>query len=134
MPRKPETMPHPTSTFPDVSYLRTEVTTTPPGSWARRAGWITLGGAVGCGIGSAISAVMARDSYDVFVHRIATEGAWDPRQISQVENYRLSTNLLLAGAVAAGAVGVLLLWLSDSSTPPRISFAPGAQSTFTVSF
>jgi hypothetical protein len=128
------TMPHPTATFPDLTYVRTDVSTSPPGSRLRRAGWISLLGAVGFGAGSAASAVMARTTYDQFLRRISTEGRWDPGEIREVENYRLSTNLLLAGAVAAGAAGVLMLWLSDSPSDARLSFGPGPDLQFTVKF
>lgn len=127
------TMPHPALTFPDLTYIRTDVSTSPPGSVARRLGWISLVGAVGFGAGSAASAVMARTTYDSFLRRLSIEGRWDPGEIREVENYRLSTNLLLAGAVAAGAAGVLLLWLSDSPSDARIAFGP-ADIAFRVKF
>lgn len=130
------TMPRAGDHFPDGSYLRLDVVTTPPGTYARRAGWLTLLGATALGAGSAASAVLARTSYDGFLRRVATEGVYDQRQIGEVENYRLSTNLLLGGAVVAGAVGVLLLWLSDSPSSPsssaRVAFGPGPDFTFVV--
>lgn len=126
-------MPHPSLTFPDVTYVRSEVSTTPPGTYGRRAGWITLAGAVAFGGGSAGAAVMARTSYDQFLQRLAIEGRWDPAEIREVENYRLATNLLLAGAVAAGAAGVLMLWLSDSPSDARVAIGP-SRVEFTVSF
>jgi hypothetical protein len=129
------TMPRPSATFPDVTYVRTDVVTAPPGSWSRRAGWLTLGGAVALGAGSAVSALFARDTYDGFVRRVASEGAYDVNQIRTVENFRLATNLLLAGAIAAGATGVLLLWLGDSSSSSaKLAFGPGPDLTFVVKF
>lgn len=127
-------MPAPTARFPEVSLLRTEVTTAPPGSVARRAGWITLIGAVALGGGSAGAAVMARNRYDGFLQRLAVEGQWSPVEIGEVENFRLATNLLLAGAIAAGATGVLLLWLSDSPSEARLAIGPGPDFSFTVKF
>ena len=117
--------------FPDDTWVRTEVSTAPPGSRMRKAAWITLGGAIALG---AVSAVLTRDSYDLFIHRVATEGSFDQAKIREVQNFRLSTNLLLAGAVGAGALGVLLLWLSDSPTSPGVAFGPGPDFTFMVRF
>jgi hypothetical protein len=127
-------MPPPQQVFPDIGYVRSEVSSLPPGTIARRAGWITLGGGVLLGGGAAISAVVARNQYDAFLKRLAVEGTWDAKQIEEVENWRLSTNLFLAGSIAAGATGLLLLFLSDSPTGPRVAFAPGPSASFLVDF
>lgn len=127
-------LPPPQALFPDVAYARTEVTSLPPGTIARRAGWITLGGGVLLGGGAAISAIVARNQYDTFLKRLAIEGTYDTAAIQEIENWRLSTNLFLAGAVAAGATGLLLLWLSDSPTGPRVALGPGPSASFAVEF
>ena len=128
------TMPHPGAAFPDVTFVRTDVSTSPPGSRMRKAGWITLGGAVALGAGSAVSTLVTRDSYDLFVRRVASEGSFDPAKIREVENFRLSTNLLLAGAVGAAALGVLLLWLSDSPSSTSLAYGPSPNFDFVVRF
>jgi hypothetical protein len=127
-------MPPPQQVFPDVTDLRTEVSSLPPGTLARRAGWLTLGSGVLLGGGAAVAAIVARNQYDEFLLRLAVEGTWDAGQIQEVENWRLATNLLLGGAVAAGATGLLLLWLSDSPTGPRVALGPGPSASFMVEF
>ena len=127
-------MPAPSSSFPDATLVRSEVNVTPPGSVARRMGWVSLGAAVAFGAGSAVSAVFARNSYDAFLQRLAVEGQWTPSSIGEVENFRLATNLLLAGAIAAGATGVLLLWLSDAPSGAKLAIGPGPDFSFTVRF
>lgn len=127
-------LPPPAQRFPDLGESRSVVTSLPPGTVARRAGWITLGGGVLLGGGAAVSAVVARNQYDAFLKRLAIEGTWDARQIEEIENWRLATNLFLGGAVAAGATGLLLLWLSDSPSGPRVALAPGPSAHFLVEF
>jgi hypothetical protein len=46
-----------------------------------------------------------------------------------VSNWQLATNVMLGAAVTAGAVGVLLLFLSDSSSGPALG-SPGVSSWF----
>jgi len=127
------TLPPATLRFPDATLIRSELDTSPPGTAARRAGWITLFGGVALGAGSAVAAVFARNGYDAFLQRLAVEGQWTPAAIGEVENLRLATNLLLAGAITAGATGVLLLWLSDAPSQPRLAIGP-SQVSFTVRF
>ncbi len=125
----------PAERFPDVTWLRTEVSTPPPRTLMRRAGWLGVGTAALCGAGSALSAVLARGSYDTFLERLSSQGTFDPSQVRAVENWRLATNLLLAAAATFGATGVLLLWLSDSSTSgAQVAVTVGPQPGLRVEF
>lgn len=113
-------MPHVTQTFPELTDLRTEVTSLPPGTLVRRAGWVSIGAGVLLGAASAVAAVEARSEYDTFLRRLGSQGTFDPNQVSRVSNWQLATNVMLGAAVTAGAVGVLLLFLSDSSSGPAL--------------
>ena len=113
-------MPHVSQTFPEVTDLRVEVTSLPPGTLVRRAGWGSIAGGILLGAGSAVAAVEARSAYDSFLNRLGTRGTFDPKQVSAVSNWQLATNVMLAAAITAGAVGVLLLYLSDSSSGPAL--------------
>ena len=100
--------------FPDVGLERTEVAA-PTMPLQRRLGWTSLGLSVMFGATSAVAAVQARAGYDTFLVRVAEQGTYDPYQVRAIENWRLTTNLALIGAITAAAVGVLLLFLSDGS-------------------
>ena len=51
----------------------------------------------------------------MFLGQLAGEGTFDPARVRAVENWRLTTNLTLVGAIAGAAAGVLLLFLSDGT-------------------
>ncbi len=123
-----------TQSFPDPADLRTELTSLPPGLVARRAGWSSFALGVAMGAGSAISAVAARSNYDAFIQRLSTSGTYDSRQVRAVSNWELATNLLLAGAITASAVGVLLLFLSDSSSGSPLALLYDAHGQLVVGF
>jgi hypothetical protein len=100
--------------FPDVGLSRVDVEAVGRMPLSRKLGWTSIGFGLALAAGSAVSAIEARSDYDVFLEGVATQGTWRPNDVRAVENWRLATNLTLGGAVVFAALGVILLWLSDS--------------------
>lgn len=106
-------LPPPTEHLEDLALARTDVRPPATGSGLRTAAWVSLVTAALLGLGSGAAALQTRGDYDDFLTRLQREGTYDARQVHAIEDWRLATNLLLTGAVTAGAAGGLLLWRSD---------------------
>ncbi len=117
-------LPPPGDAFGDAGLLRTEVRAPATGFALKKAGWASLIVAAALGVASGVAAVQTRGGYDDFLTRFAAQGTYDPKQVKAIEDWRLATNLLLAGAVTTGAVGGLLLWRGDSRASASVAFLP----------
>lgn len=126
-------LPPPSARFPDANVARIELPAAPGTPWTRKVGIGAIAGATALGAGSAVAGYLAQSQYDRFMTRLAREGTYDPAQVRAIEDARLATNLLLAGAIVSGGAGALLLLLTDSRGP-RVALAPGPGIAVVVEF